>query len=142
MIFHYRDLNKLEEGISEKCLHVVHSLSAFVGCIVLALLKGWELALISLSSLPVISITIGVIGFISSRLSKNELEAYAKAGSIAEEVLSSIRTVVAFDGSNKESLRYIKIFSFKIIIYLKKKKTKKKIYFLICFINTGTKNIF
>lgn len=102
---HYRDLNKLEDGISEKTLQVVHSMSAFLGCIGLALFKGWELALISLSSLPVISITIGAIAVLSTKLSKNELEAYAKAGSIAEEVLSSIRTVTAFNGQKKESER-------------------------------------
>jgi ATP-binding cassette subfamily B (MDR/TAP) protein 1 len=36
------------------------------------------------------------------------MEAYGAAGSIAEEVLSSIRTVVAFDGQNKEITRYEK----------------------------------
>ena len=33
------------------------------------------------------------------------LNAYAKAGSIAEEVLSSIRTVAAFGGEKKEIAR-------------------------------------
>jgi len=31
-----------------------------------------------------------------------ELDAYAKAGAIAEEVLSSIKTVAAFGGEDKE----------------------------------------
>ena len=31
-----------------------------------------------------------------------ELKAYAKAGAVAEEVIGSIRTVVAFGGQNKE----------------------------------------
>ena len=35
-----------------------------------------------------------------------EQEAYAKAGGIAEEVISSIRTVVAFGGEHKEMERY------------------------------------
>jgi len=34
-----------------------------------------------------------------------ELAAYAKAGAVAEEVLSSIRTVVAFGGQEKECVR-------------------------------------
>ena len=34
------------------------------------------------------------------------MTAYGKAGSIAEEVLSSIRTVVAFGGQEKEVERY------------------------------------
>nr|CAD7571679.1 unnamed protein product [Timema californicum] len=39
---------------------------------------------------------------IASALSRKELEVYGQAGSIAEEVLSSIRTVVAFGGESKE----------------------------------------
>lgn len=34
-----------------------------------------------------------------------EQEAYASAGGIAEEVLSSIRTVIAFGGEKKETER-------------------------------------
>ena len=33
---------------------------------------------------------------------------YAKAGAIAEEVLSSIRTVMAFNGQEKESHRFLR----------------------------------
>ena len=42
---------------------------------------------------------------ISARLSKQELSAYGKAGTIAEQVLSSIRTVVAFGGQKSETER-------------------------------------
>lgn len=34
------------------------------------------------------------------------MNAYAKAGSVAEEVLSSMRTVAAFGGEEKETERY------------------------------------
>ena len=36
-----------------------------------------------------------------------EQEAYAQAGAIAQEVISSIRTVVAFGGQRKESDRSV-----------------------------------
>lgn len=39
-------------------------------------------------------------------MTSNELKAYAKAGAIAEEVFSSIRTVFAYNGGNYESKRY------------------------------------
>lgn len=39
-------------------------------------------------------------------MAKKELDAYGAAGSIAEEVLSSIRTVIAFGGQKKEIGRY------------------------------------
>ena len=36
----------------------------------------------------------------------NDRRAYATAGALAEEVLSSIKTVIAFGGEYKESDRY------------------------------------
>lgn len=39
-------------------------------------------------------------------LASKELKAYAKAGKVAEEVLGSIRTVIAFGGEDKELERY------------------------------------
>ena len=36
-----------------------------------------------------------------------EQNAYARAGAVAEEVISSIRTVAAFGGEKKEVVRYI-----------------------------------
>ncbi|CAH2305688.1 bile salt export pump [Pelobates cultripes] len=41
-----------------------------------------------------------------ARLTGRELKAYAKAGAVADEVLSSIRTVAAFGGEKKEAERY------------------------------------
>ena len=41
----------------------------------------------------------------ASAFTEKELAAYAKAGAVAEEVLSSIRTVAAFGGESKESVR-------------------------------------
>lgn len=38
-------------------------------------------------------------------MTSKELESYAKAGAIAEEVFGAIRTVVAFGGQEKEAKR-------------------------------------
>jgi ABC-type multidrug transport system fused ATPase/permease subunit len=43
---------------------------------------------------------------ILSRLSRKEMEAYGIAGSVAEEVLSCIRTVKAFGAEDSEVKRY------------------------------------
>lgn len=42
-----------------------------------------------------------------AKLTGLELKAYAKAGAIADEVLSSIRTVTAFGGEKKEVERLV-----------------------------------
>jgi len=50
-----------------------------------------------------INIFINIIYFqVISVFTTKELDAYAKAGAIAEEVLSSIKTVAAFGGEDKE----------------------------------------
>lgn len=51
------------------------------------------------------SLLIFWIQFVA-KLTGMELQAYAKAGAIADEVLSSIRTVAAFGGEKKEVQRY------------------------------------
>nr|CAD7261441.1 unnamed protein product [Timema shepardi] len=96
------DLNKLEEGIGEKVAMCEFYLVAFISSITLAFIKGWELTLICLVSLPITLLFVGITTRIASALSRKELEVYGQAGSIAEEVLSSIRTVVAFGGESKE----------------------------------------
>ena len=42
---------------------------------------------------------------LGAKFTAAEQKAYAKAGAIAEEVLSSMRTVAAFGGQYKESTR-------------------------------------
>ncbi len=53
----------------------------------------------------VLSISLGMIARSQTTLTEKELAAYGKAGAIAEEVLSSIRTVIAFGGQQKEVKR-------------------------------------
>lgn len=42
---------------------------------------------------------------LGSSFTTKELDAYAKAGAVAEEVLGGVRTVVAFGGQEKECKR-------------------------------------
>ncbi|XP_049765728.1 multidrug resistance protein homolog 49-like isoform X2 [Schistocerca cancellata] len=102
------DMTKLEDGVGEKVPMFVSMVVSFGGSVGLALGRGWELALVCLVSLPVTLIVVGIVGFAASRLAKREMSEYAKAGTIAEEVLSSIRTVIAFGGREKEVERYEK----------------------------------
>lgn len=42
-----------------------------------------------------------------SKFTDHELKAYAKAGSVVDEVISSIRTVAAFGGEKREVERLV-----------------------------------
>uniref|UniRef100_A0A0K8VT37 ABC-type xenobiotic transporter n=1 Tax=Bactrocera latifrons TaxID=174628 RepID=A0A0K8VT37_BACLA len=100
------DLSKMEDGIAEKDVMFVHFIVAFIGSLVLAFIKGWELSLVCLSSLPVTFIAMGLVAVATSKLSKQELNVYASAGNIAEEALSGVRTVKTFEGEYKEVQAY------------------------------------
>ncbi|XP_063889978.1 ATP-dependent translocase ABCB1-like isoform X2 [Scylla paramamosain] len=100
------DLNKLQEGIGEKVGMFIFFMTTFLASLINAFVHGWELTLIILSVFPLLGISTGLIAKVTTSLTSAELQKYGKAGSIAEEVLSSIRTVLAFGGEAKEIKRY------------------------------------
>lgn len=54
----------MEDGLGEKVVMFVHFMVAFVGSIVLALVKGWQLALVCMASLPVTFIVVGIVAMV------------------------------------------------------------------------------
>ncbi|KAF9421163.1 hypothetical protein HW555_002875 [Spodoptera exigua] len=114
------DIIKLEEGIGDKVSSFVYSLTTAIGCILMAMLKGWKLALLCLTTTPVTFILVGLTGRIADRLYKKEALETGRASSIAQEVLSSIRTVYSFNGQKKELERYKKPLAAAKKIYIKK----------------------
>ncbi|XP_058800345.1 ATP-dependent translocase ABCB1-like [Phymastichus coffea] len=100
------DVIKFEDGIGEKVPMFLHNLFAFIGSIALAFGIGWKLTLVCMATVPIMTIVLAFIVRVSSVLTRREVEVYAVAGSIAEEVLAGIRTVAAFAGQRKELARY------------------------------------
>ena len=84
----------------------IEFISTFVGGMTIALVRGWKLSLVVLSLSPILLVLAIAFSKLISVLTNQELKSYAKAGSVAEEVISSIRTVFAFNGSQKDHARY------------------------------------
>ncbi|GIY93921.1 ATP-dependent translocase ABCB1 [Caerostris extrusa] len=100
------DLTKIQDSIGDKvgiCISFLSSTFLCVGC---GLYYGWKLALVILSVTPVLTIAMAIMSRIQASVSREETQAYGKAGAVAEEVLSSIKTVFAFGGEKKEIERY------------------------------------
>ena len=93
----FGDVKKIQDGIAEKVGVAIQSLAQFIGGLIIAFVYGWKMALVILAVLPVLAVS-GYLIFFTTSLTKGELDAYAVAGGIAEEVLSGIRTVTAFTG--------------------------------------------
>ncbi|KAK7461381.1 hypothetical protein VKT23_008560 [Stygiomarasmius scandens] len=90
------DTHLVQQGISEKVALVVNFLAAFLTGFILAYARNWRLALAISSILPCIAIAGGVMNRFVSRYMQTALRHVAESGTIAEEVISSIRTVQAF----------------------------------------------
>ncbi|KIW65217.1 hypothetical protein PV04_07495 [Phialophora macrospora] len=100
--------NKIQSGIAEKLVFVIQGLSTFITSFVVALAAQWKLGLITMTVIPAIFIITGVCIAIDAAQEARILRIYSRAAVLAEEALSSIRTVHAFYAQKKMVQRYDK----------------------------------
>uniref|UniRef100_A0A672R999 Bile salt export pump n=1 Tax=Sinocyclocheilus grahami TaxID=75366 RepID=A0A672R999_SINGR len=98
------DINKINDAIADQVGIFIQRFTTFVCGFLMGFAKGWKLTLVIVSVSPLIGVGAGLM-FVA-KLTGMELQAYAKAGAVADEVLSSVRTVAAFGGEKKEVERY------------------------------------
>lgn len=101
-VFPCSDVDKILEGIGTKLAQFLEALATFVIGFVIAFTQDWRLTLFILAFTPFLAIAGGIISVLTAKFTSKEQKEYAGAGAVAEEVLSSIRTVVAFGGEKKE----------------------------------------
>ncbi|KAJ2829740.1 hypothetical protein FBU31_002634, partial [Coemansia sp. 'formosensis'] len=100
------DVNLVQDGLGEKFGFVFMNVVAFVVSFIIALAKGWKLTLVCLCVIPFIAAAGGYLGVAVSKLVTEAQDKTAASGAIADEVLSGIRTVMAFNGQAREIARY------------------------------------
>ncbi|XP_065655130.1 ATP-dependent translocase ABCB1 isoform X3 [Hydra vulgaris] len=100
------DLVKIQSGIGDKVGMTLQALAMFFGGFGVGFFYSWKLTLVILATSPALMICGGIMGKVIGSFSTQEQSAYAAAGAVAEEVISSIRTVVAFGGELDEIRRY------------------------------------
>uniref|UniRef100_A0A8C4I844 ATP-binding cassette, sub-family B (MDR/TAP), member 4 n=1 Tax=Dicentrarchus labrax TaxID=13489 RepID=A0A8C4I844_DICLA len=102
------DVYKIQEGIGDKTGMLIQAFTTFLASFIIGFSKGWKLTLVILSVSPLLGISAALYSKVLATFTSKEQTAYAKAGAVAEEVLSAIRTVFAFSGQDKEISRYNK----------------------------------
>ncbi|NXH19197.1 MDR1 protein, partial [Bucco capensis] len=100
------DINTIHEGIGDKICIFVQFFATFLAGIIIGFIHGWKLTLVILSVSPLLAASAAVWSTLLASLTAKELTAYAKAGAVAEEILTAIRTVVAFNGQQKALAKY------------------------------------
>ena len=100
------DIQLIQEGISDKFPTMFTYISTFVAGFVVAYIRNWKLALVMTSILPCIIITAVVLNIFVAKYQQIELQHVARAASLAEESLSTVRTAKAFGIEALLSLLY------------------------------------
>ena len=102
------DTNLVQDGISEKVGLTLAAVATFVTAFVIGFVKYWKLTLILSSTVFAITFVMGGASTFVIKFNKKSLESYALGGSIAEEVISSIRNATAFGTQDKLARQYDK----------------------------------
>ncbi|NXF17580.1 MDR1 protein, partial [Rhodinocichla rosea] len=100
------DINTIREGIGDKISIFLQFFSTFVSGLIIGFIYGWKLTLVVMSVSPLLAASAAVWSTLLASLTAKELSAYAKAGAVAEEILTAMRTVVAFNGQQKALEKY------------------------------------
>ncbi|KAE8382088.1 P-loop containing nucleoside triphosphate hydrolase protein [Aspergillus bertholletiae] len=100
------DTNLIQDGISEKVGLTLTALSTFVTAFIVAYIKYWKLALICSSTIVALVLVMGGGSRFIVKYSKMSLESYGAGGTVAEEVISSIRNATAFGTQDKLARQY------------------------------------
>lgn len=100
------DTNLIQDGISEKVGLSVSALATFVSAFVIAFIKNWKLTLILSSIVPAMVGSSAVVSRFTERYTKQSLAFYSDGGTLAEEVISSIRVTQSFGTQEKIAALY------------------------------------
>ncbi|KAM0958186.1 hypothetical protein EV1_023274 [Malus domestica] len=91
----------IQDVLSEKLPNFLMNFSMFSGSYVAAFIMMWRLAIVGFPFVVLLVIPGLIYGRTLMGLARQIREEYNKAGNIAEQAISSIRTVYAFVGENK-----------------------------------------
>ena len=100
------DTNLVQDGISEKIGLTLTAISTFITAFIIAFVIYWKLTLILSSTVFAIVAIMGAGSTFIIKYNKQSLESYALGGSVAEEVISSIRNATAFGTQDKLARQY------------------------------------
>jgi ATP-binding cassette subfamily B (MDR/TAP) protein 1 len=100
------DTNLIQEGISEKIGLTLSAVATFVAAFIIGFVEYWKLTLILTSTLFALVTVMGGGSRFIVKNSKLNIHAYAQGGSVADEVISSVRNAVAFGTQDRLAKQY------------------------------------
>ncbi|GMT16682.1 hypothetical protein PFISCL1PPCAC_7979, partial [Pristionchus fissidentatus] len=99
-------MDRVKDGMGDKLGVLPAFLAQFVGGMIVAFYLSWKMTLVILCFVPLFFGPMAICSKIVSTLAPHEQKVQASAGAVAEEVIGGARTVIAFNGQQKEIERY------------------------------------
>ncbi|KDP45428.1 hypothetical protein JCGZ_09677 [Jatropha curcas] len=109
----------IQDVLSEKVPNFLMNASMFFGCYIAGFVMLWRLAIVGFPFIILLVIPGLIYGRTLMELARKIREEYNKAGTIAEQAISSIRTVYAFVGESKTISAYSAALEFSVKLGLK-----------------------
>ncbi|KAF9322563.1 ATP-binding cassette, sub-B (MDR TAP), member 4, partial [Podila minutissima] len=100
------DTQLIFDGLADKIGLSVMSLTMFIAGFVIAFTNGWRMSLVLMSTVPLMAVCGALMAKYTTESSVEGQGSYAKAGGLAEQAISSIRTVFAFNGQKRELQKF------------------------------------
>nr|ALE20477.1 P-glycoprotein [Tetranychus cinnabarinus] len=100
------DIERIRDGIGNKLSLYLVSISGFIGGYIIGFIESWQLTLVLVVIAPVLLFSTYYKWTYFHKSTSQEQEEYASIAAIAEEILSSIKTVWSLCGQRYEIERY------------------------------------
>ncbi|KAL8335881.1 hypothetical protein RB598_009868 [Gaeumannomyces tritici] len=88
--------NLVQSGVAEKLMVCFQASATAVAAFAIAFAAQWKLTLILIGVAPTLVVLLGTCATLESKIEIKQLDVFAQAGSFAENVLVTVRTVHAF----------------------------------------------
>ncbi|KAJ4859449.1 ABC transporter transmembrane region domain-containing protein [Trichoderma breve] len=100
------DTNLIQDGISQKIGLTLTAIATFIAAFIIAYVKYWKLALICTSTIVCLLLIMSGGSHFIIHFSKLSFQSLANGSTVAEEVISSIRTAIAFGTHDRLARQY------------------------------------
>uniref|UniRef100_A0A7S0R4U3 ATP-binding cassette transporter n=1 Tax=Chlamydomonas leiostraca TaxID=1034604 RepID=A0A7S0R4U3_9CHLO len=95
------DAISIQNAISEKFSNVVHHFCTFIAGFIVGFTYSWDLTLVMVGCLPFLAIMGGIIAKFAATHESFSQKLYTEAGTVAQQAISNIRTVSAYNGQER-----------------------------------------
>ncbi|CAF3813018.1 unnamed protein product, partial [Adineta steineri] len=104
----FTNIEKIKNGMGFEFVLVVELSIIMIFSIIICFIINWQLSLIMSCILPVVVGSSLMFAKVITKETEEQLSTYSKAEQIAQEVFSSLRTVLSFNGSKYQQKQYDK----------------------------------